>query len=156
MKNKLSGIVLQWGALLGVGLAIIHYFRNITAEWDFYSFGPVIDLLMILLFIGGLYLGIKTHKDYAGDKGLSFPKAFLTGVLISLVSFFLFFLYLIVNYSWSSSENVFESAFFTSLSFLIYGILFSFFVALFLYKKKSLPDSEEETIFENDNQDFEN
>ena len=44
MKKQFA-ILLKWGALLGVALSFIQLARKFSDSFDFYSFGPIIDLL---------------------------------------------------------------------------------------------------------------
>lgn len=97
MKKQFA-ILLKWGALLGVALSFIQLARKFSDSFDFYSFGPIIDLLNALLFIGALYMGIKEVKEECYDHIISFSKAFAKGLVIVLTAFIIVFTYLNFHY----------------------------------------------------------
>ena len=97
MKKQIA-ILLKWGALLGVALSFVQLARKFSDSFDFYAFGPIIDLLNALLFIGALYMGIKEVKETCYDNVISFSKAFAKGILIVVTAFLIVFTYLNFHY----------------------------------------------------------
>lgn len=88
---------LKWGALLGAGLSLIKLLRYLALNID-YPFDPVCDLLMICWVIFCLYMGIKAVRDIHNDGIITFPRAFLTGGIISLFAFIFAFCYLLLHF----------------------------------------------------------
>ena len=97
MKKQFA-ILLKWGALLGVALSFIQLARKFSDSFDFYAFGPIIDLLNALLFIGALYMGIKEVKEECYDNVISFSKAFAKGLIVVVTAFIIVFTYLNFHY----------------------------------------------------------
>lgn len=97
MKKQFT-ILLKWGAVLGVALSCIQLARKFSDTFDFYAFGPIIDMLNALLFVGVLYMGIKEIKNEIYDQVISFSKAFLQGLVIVFFAFFIVFIYLNLHY----------------------------------------------------------
>lgn len=97
MKNSFT-IALKWGALLGVALSLLQLAKVYSRGFDFYTFGPVITLFNVLIFIAILYLGIKEIKEECYDGIISFAKAFLQGTIMVFVAFFVVLIYLNIQY----------------------------------------------------------
>ncbi|HPE41131.1 MAG TPA: DUF4199 domain-containing protein [Bacteroidales bacterium] len=97
MKKQIA-ILLKWGAILGVALSFIQLVRKFSDSFDFYAFGPIIELLNALLFIGLIYIGIKEVRDDCMDQIISFSKAFVRGLLIVITAFVIVFVYLNLHY----------------------------------------------------------
>ena len=94
---------IKWGALLGAGLSLIKLISFFASKLD-YPFGPVADLLMIAFFILCLYMGIKEIRDKQQDGLIRFPKAFLLGILMTLVAFVVMFLYLLIHFNYIEKD----------------------------------------------------
>jgi len=99
-------ILLKWGGFMGVGLAVVNYLRDFTATLDFYPFAPVLDLLMILIFIGCLYAGIKEYRNALPNQLIKFTKAFLVGGEVSLVAVVVFFIYLLISFNFIDNASL--------------------------------------------------
>jgi len=99
-------ILLKWGGFMGVGLAVVNYLRDYTATLDFYPFAPVLDLLMILIFIGCLYAGIKEYRNALPNQLIKFMKAFLVGGEVTLVAVVVFFIYLLINFNFIDNTSL--------------------------------------------------
>lgn len=97
MKNSSRNIVLKWGFFLGVGLSAIELLKFVAHKIS-YPFGPVFDLMLILLFIAFLLFGIRACRDKAMQGKISFPKAYGRGALISILGCAVFFCYLLFHY----------------------------------------------------------
>jgi hypothetical protein len=97
MKKTLP-ITLKWGALLGIALSLLQLAKVYSKSFDFYAFGPVLDLLNALIFIAILYIGIKEIKEECFDGIITFSKAFLKGAIMVVVAFLIVFLYLNLQY----------------------------------------------------------
>lgn len=97
MKKSIT-IIFKWGALLGIALSLLQLAKIHSKSFDFYAFGPVIDLFNMLIFIAVLYLGLKEIKEECFDGLISFSKAFFRGSLIVIIAFVVVFLYLNVQY----------------------------------------------------------
>lgn len=106
MKKKGSVIIIKWGLILGAGVSLLRFLNSYLSNLDIYPFGPVLDLLMVLLFIGTLYLGIKDYRDDILDGEIKFGKAYLLSFLISLLGFFIVFFYLNIHYSVIDKEEL--------------------------------------------------
>jgi hypothetical protein len=104
-KNNFH-IVLKWGAIMGAGSAIVLFLRDYTSTLNFYPFGPIMDVLMILVFFGCLYVGIKQCRDTLQNQMIKLYKAFLVGGGITLIAVVLVFIYLLVNYSFFDKNAV--------------------------------------------------
>lgn len=91
---------------MGVGLAVVNYLRDYTATLDFYPFAPVLDLLMILIFIGCLYAGIKEYRNALPNQLIKFIKAFLVGGEVTLVAVVVFFIYLLINFNFIDNTGL--------------------------------------------------
>ncbi len=99
-------ILLKWGGFMGVGLAVVNYLRDFIATLDFYPFAPVLDLLMILIFIGCLYAGIKEYRNALPNQLIKFTKAFLVGGEVTLVAVVVFFIYLLINFNFIDNSSL--------------------------------------------------
>lgn len=97
MKKQWT-VILKWGIILGVGLSIIQMARKFADGFDFYSFGPILDLINILIFIVLIYAGTKEIKETFYDGIISFTKAFVKGVAIVCTAFVIVFVYLNLHY----------------------------------------------------------
>ncbi|MBP1673578.1 MAG: hypothetical protein H6Q25_1393 [Bacteroidetes bacterium] len=97
MKKQWT-IILKWGLILGVGLSIIQMARKFADGFDFYSFGPILDLINVLIFIVLIYAGTKEIKETIYDGIISFTKAFIKGVAIVVTAFIIVFIYLNLHY----------------------------------------------------------
>lgn len=104
MKKTFFTITLKWGLILGAGLSAIQFIRTFTDHFDFYSFGPILDLLMVVLFIGALYLGIREYRDSMEEGNIKFARAYLTGIGITLTAFVIVFVYLFFQYSYIDKQ----------------------------------------------------
>lgn len=107
-NNKKHLSILKWGGILGAGLIVLKFIQGYAKLFDFYPIGPVIDLLLALLFIGALFMGIKEYRDSILEGTIKFPKAFLVGGLISGVAFFIMFIYLIIDYNYINKNALNE------------------------------------------------
>jgi len=102
MRNKKLLIQLKYGALLGVGFSIIQYLRGFSEELEHFVINPILDLAIILLFIGALYFAFKILRDELLDGVLRFKKAFLFGLglifmAFGFASFCLFITYTVID-----------------------------------------------------------
>ena len=84
MKQKKAYLsTLKWGGVLGVLLALFEVVKMYARRVD-YSGAKVLDLALVIGFVLVLYAGIKEFKELYTER-LSFAKAFLGCILISLV-----------------------------------------------------------------------
>jgi hypothetical protein len=97
MKKQWT-IILKWGLILGVALSIIQMARKFADGFDFYSFGPILDLINVLIFIVIIFAGTKEIKETIYDNVISFSKAFIKGVAIVFTAFIVVFIYLNFHY----------------------------------------------------------
>lgn len=105
MKNSFT-ITLKWGALLGVALSLLQLAKVYSRGFDFYAFGPVINLFNVLIFIAILYLGIKEIKEECFDGVISFTKAFLQGTIMVFVAFLVVLFYLNIQYGYIFKDEL--------------------------------------------------
>lgn len=96
--KKQTQIIFKWGLLLGVGLSVLQLAKLFSDGFDFYAFGPVIDLFNVLLYIGILYMGLKEIKSECFNNEITFTQSFARGLLLIFVSFFVVFIYLNIQY----------------------------------------------------------
>ena len=99
MKNKKLLIQLKYGTLLGIGFSAIQYFRSFSEELEHFMINPVLDLAIVLLFIGIFYFAFTILRDKLLDGVLRFKKAFLFGLGILSIAFGIVFIYHILNYT---------------------------------------------------------
>ncbi|MBO7647435.1 MAG: DUF4199 domain-containing protein [Bacteroidales bacterium] len=98
MKNKNAYLsTLKWGAVLGVMLAAFELVKMFARRVDFTG-AKMLDLALIIGFILVLYAGIKEFKELYSER-LSFAKAFLGCLLISIVGSVIFFGYCMLHYA---------------------------------------------------------
>lgn len=104
--NKQTKIIFKWGLLLGVGLSVLQLAKLFSDGFDFYAFGPVIDLFNMLIYVGLLYLGLKEIKSDCFNNEITFIQSFSRGLLLIFISFFVVFIYLNVQYGWIAPEQM--------------------------------------------------
>ena len=98
MKQKKAYLsTLKWGAILGVMLAVFELVKMYARRVDYVG-AKVLDLALIIGFVLVLYAGIKEFKELYTER-LSFAKAFLGCVLISLVGSAILFGYNMLHYA---------------------------------------------------------
>lgn len=97
--NKKYSIILKWAILLGVGTSLLQLFKSYTSELPYFSYGPLIDLMLVLIFIGALFLGIKEYRDQVMDGKIKFSKAFSISISITAITFCIYFLFQILHYT---------------------------------------------------------
>ncbi|MBQ4441930.1 MAG: DUF4199 domain-containing protein [Bacteroidales bacterium] len=98
MKEKNAYLsTLKWGAVLGVMLAAFELVKMFARRVDFTG-AKMLDLALIIGFILVLYAGIKEFKELYSER-LSFAKAFLGCLLISIVGSVIFFGYCMLHYA---------------------------------------------------------
>ena len=105
MKKQIQ-IIFKWGLLLGVGLSVLQLAKLFSDGFDFYSFGPVIDLFNVLLYVGILYMGLKEIKSECFNNEITFTQSFARGLLLIFVSFFVVFIYLNIQYGWIAPQQM--------------------------------------------------
>ena len=88
---------LKWGIILGVMLAGIEILKMFSRKVD-YQAAQLLDLAMIVGFILVLHLGVKEFKEVYPER-LSFAKAFLSCIVISVIGVVLLFGYDMLHYS---------------------------------------------------------
>ena len=86
MQNRNWLITIKWGAILGVGLSFAQLLRHYTKDLEYFTFAPIYELLLVLIFITALFVGIKEYRDRACQGIIKFPNAFLTGIKIIFVA----------------------------------------------------------------------
>ena len=95
--NNFWKIHLKWGVIAGVMLAGIEVLKMFARKVDYQS-AQLLDLAMIIGFILVLHLGVKEFKEVYPER-LSFAKAFLSCIVISVIGSALLFGYDMVHYS---------------------------------------------------------
>jgi len=96
-QKKAYTSTLKWGAILGVMLAIFELVKMYARRVD-YAGSKVLDLALIIGFILILYAGIKEFKELYTER-LSFAKAFLGCIIISLIGSVILFGYNMLHYA---------------------------------------------------------
>lgn len=97
MNKKLWVICLKWGALLGACLGGLELIKMVARQID-YGNTQVMDIAMIIGYILILYTAVKEFKEYYPAR-LSFPKAFLACLLVSLFGSVVLFGYDMFHYA---------------------------------------------------------
>lgn len=97
--NKKGTIILKWALLLGIGTSLLQLFKTLTYDLQYFSYGPFVDLLLVLIFIGALYMGIKECRDNLMGGKIKFSQAFGVALGISGITYCIFFAYLILQYT---------------------------------------------------------
>jgi hypothetical protein len=96
MNRKLWGICLKWGLVLGGMLAVLEVVKMVARQVE-YGSAQLFDLAMIIGYILILYAGIKEFKASYPNR-LSFPKAYLCGLILSIIGSAIFFGYNLIHY----------------------------------------------------------
>ena len=98
LKNKsFWKIHLKWGVIVGVMLAGIEILKMFARKVD-YQMAQLLDLAMIIGFILVLYHGVKEFKEVYPER-LSFAKAFLSCIVLSVIGAIVLFGYDMLHYS---------------------------------------------------------
>ena len=90
-------IHLKWGVILGVMLAGLELLKMFARKVD-YSASQLLDLAMIIGFIIVLYHGVKEFKEDYPER-LTFAKAFLSCIVMSVIGAIVLFGYDMLHYS---------------------------------------------------------
>jgi hypothetical protein len=139
---------LKWGSFLGVGLVLIQLGIHFTNHLQFFSYKPLFELLQVLLYLFCLYMGIKEGREKTYKGNIKFSTAFVIGAYISIIASLLMAVYAIIYafYVKRIDGIVFST--------LLWGLFFSVFVAMYLYRKKGVkqetaPDENKEQKINN-------
>jgi len=98
MKNNKPWLAcLKWGVVLGVTLALFEVVKMFARNVQFEG-AKMFDLALIIAYVLILYTGVKELKEKYPDR-LSFAKAFLGCLIISITGSVLFFGYDMVHYA---------------------------------------------------------
>ena len=98
MKETKFIVILKWGALLGAGLSVINLLGFLALKTG-YHFGPVKDLLQVLVIVGCLYMAIRDIRDKMQDGLIKFQKAFGIGCCIVIIGYAIVALYMLLHFS---------------------------------------------------------
>lgn len=90
-------IHLKWGIILGCMLIAMEVLKMFARKVD-YQASQLLDIAMIIGFILVLFYGVREFKDYYPQR-LSFAKAFLSTVVMSLIGTVVIFGYDNLHYS---------------------------------------------------------
>ncbi|MDL2309430.1 DUF4199 domain-containing protein [Bacteroidales bacterium OttesenSCG-928-C03] len=104
--NKKLTIIIKWAFILGFGTSLLQIFKSFTRDLQFFSYGALVDLMLMLIFIGALYMGVKEYRDQVMDGKIKFTKAFSIALNITGVAFVVFFLCSIFQYSVIDKEGL--------------------------------------------------
>ncbi len=96
-KNTKFIIIIKWGALLGAGLSLINLLAFFMQASSNYHFGPVRELLQVLVIVACLYMGIRDLRDKAYDGLIKFTKAFGIGCCIVFIGYIILALYMMLQ-----------------------------------------------------------
>lgn len=97
IKNTKFIIILKWGALLGAGLSVINLLDFFMQVSSTYHFGPVRELLQVLVIVACLYMGIRDLRDKFFDGLIKFTKAFGIGCCIVFIGYIILALYMMLQ-----------------------------------------------------------
>ena len=90
-------IHLKWGVIVGIMLVGIEILKMFARKVD-YSASQLLDLAMIIGFIIVLYHGVKEFKEVYPER-LTFAKAFLSCIVMSVIGTVILFGYDMLHYS---------------------------------------------------------
>ena len=90
-------IHLKWGVIVGIMLVGIEILKMFARKVD-YQAAQLLDLAMIIGFILVLYHGVKEFKEFYPER-LSFAKAFLSCIVLSVIGAVVLFGYDMLHYS---------------------------------------------------------
>lgn len=90
-------IHIKWGIILGIFLSALEILKMFARKVD-YQAGQLLDLAMIIGFILVLFYGVREFKDYYTGR-LSFAKAFLSTITITIAGVAVLFCYDSLHYS---------------------------------------------------------
>ena len=90
-------IHLKWGVIVGIMLVGIEILKMFARKVD-YQAAQLLDLAMIIGFILVLYHGVKEFKEVYPER-LSFAKAFLSCIVLSVIGAVVLFGYDMLHYS---------------------------------------------------------
>ena len=90
-------IHLKWGVIVGIMLVGIEILKMFARKVD-YQAAQLLDLAMIIGFILVLYHGVKEFKEVYPER-LSFAKAFLSCIVLSVIGAIVLFSYDMLHYS---------------------------------------------------------
>ena len=107
MKKKLLLIVVKWGAVGAVALALLELVKYYARLIE-YPFQKISVLVFILVMIALLYLCIKEVRDKIYDGQIAFARAFSIGALMMSVTAFTLFFYLLIQYTYIDKNAVSE------------------------------------------------
>lgn len=88
---------LKWGVIVGIMLVGIEILKMFARKVD-YQAAQLLDLAMIIGFILVLYHGVKEYKEVYPER-LSFAKAFLSCIVLSVIGAIVLFGYDMLHYS---------------------------------------------------------
>ena len=95
--NNFWKIHLKWGVIVGIMLVGIEILKMFARKVD-YQTAQLLDLAMIIGFIIVLYHGVKEFKEVYPER-LSFAKAFLSCIVMSVIGAVILFGYDMLHYS---------------------------------------------------------
>ena len=95
--NNFWKIHLKWGVIVGIMLVGIEILKMFARKVD-YSASQLLDLAMIIGFIIVLYHGVKEFKEVYPER-LTFAKAFLSCIVMSVIGAVILFGYDMLHYS---------------------------------------------------------
>ena len=95
---------LKWGLILGLMLAALELLKMFARKVD-YSASQLLDLAMIIGFILVLHLGVKEFKETYTER-LSFAKAYLSCLVISVIGAILLFGYDMLHYTFIEKDGL--------------------------------------------------
>lgn len=106
MKKSKFIIILKWGALLGAGLSLINLLAFFMQASSNYYFGPVRELLQVLVIVACLYMAIRDIRDKVQDGIIKFSKAFGIGCGIVFIGYIVLALYMMLQIGVIEKEGV--------------------------------------------------
>lgn len=102
--NNFWKIHLKWGVILGIMLAGLELLKMFARKVD-YSASQLLDLAMIVGFILVLHLGVKEFKETYTER-LSFAKAYLSCLVISVIGAIVLFGYDMLHYTFIEKDGL--------------------------------------------------
>lgn len=104
MNRKPWLACIKWGVVLGAALALFELIKMVARNVE-YAGAKMFDIALIILMIVVLYAGVKELKEkYTGR--LTFAKAFLGTIFITIIGSLVFFFYAFVHYNYIDVDGL--------------------------------------------------
>lgn len=104
MNKKPWLACVKWGVVLGAALAVFELIKMVARNVE-YAGAKMFDIALIILMIVVLYAGVKELKEKYTER-LTFAKAFLGTIVITIIGSLIFFAYAFVHYNYIDVDGL--------------------------------------------------